>query len=346
MEKLLIFYLTNNDRYFVFDKFKEELLKCNNIDQVRILIVNSDPDSSHYIKNLIDTGISYECVHVQCPQSDYLPKVRYAIEYAKNNNYKYILKYDSDVLMPAYTLDFIVNNLNILDDRTNLTIGPSITNGIPSVEFFIDDFLENTDRKNVRSEFKKCVFQLQDGIMDYRPLNKCTIERDEEWDGDMYYSSLNSHMDSFSDIGNGRTPENYSKFYRGIHPIRHGFGNFLLNDLIIENRGKFFEKKECVLEENIKCKQLVAMCFCILTENYDRIINRENLTIDGCDEVPINRFGWSNNLKHLIIRNGYSIHIVYNWQWFLNNQDGGSNIEKPNLSLGEYELNFINSLYE
>jgi hypothetical protein len=345
MNELLIFYLTNNDRYFVFDKFKNEINKSKYKDKFKFLIINSNTDSSYFENKLKDTNIDYDIVHVDCPQSNYLPKVKFAIEYAKLNNYKYILKYDSDVLMPKYTLDFIFENLNKLDDKNNLTIGPSVSTGIPSVEFFIDDFFCEKDAKEIRKEFKRCVFQVQPGIMDYTYLNKCSVDNQDEWNGDYYYNSLNSHMDNILTDENGRTPNGYCKFYRGIHPIRHGFGNDLLNDLIIKNKEKFFLDKTCSLSENNSCKQLVAMCFVILTENYDKIINSENLTIDGCDEVPINRFAWNNNLKHLIVRNGYAIHIIYNWRWFLNEIDGGSNINKPNISLQEYEENFIKKLY-
>jgi hypothetical protein len=346
MDKLLIFYLTSNDRPFVFDKFKNEIIKSNSVNKIKLLIVNSDSDFSYYVEQLKSTEIDYDIVQVECPQSDYLPKVRYAIEYAKKYNHKYIFKYDSDVLIPSYTLDFIVENLSTLDNKDVLTISPLISNGIPSVEYFIDDFLDKNEAEEVRREFKKCIFQTQGGIMDYTPLNSCTIYNQSDWSGEKYYDALNSYMDGLVDIGNGRTPQNYSKFYRGMHPVRHGFGNYTLNDFIIKKKENFYLKKECYWSENTHCKQLVAMCFCILTENYDRIMNRENLTIDGCDEIPINRFGWNNNLKHLLARNGYGIHIIYNWQWFLNETNGGSNISKPTISLEQYERNFINSLYE
>jgi hypothetical protein len=254
MNELLIFYLTNNDRYFVFDKFKNEFNKSKYKNKIKFLIINSNKDSSYYENNLKDTDINYEIVHVDCPQSNYLPKVKFAIEYAKLNNYKYILKYDSDVLMPEYTLNFIYENLNKLDDKNNLTIGPNLSTGIPSVEFFIDDFFQKEDAEQIRKEFKKCIFQIQPGIMDYRPLNKCSIDNLNDWDGDYYYNNLNSYMDSFNANDNGKTSDNYCKFYRGIHPIRHGFGNDLLNDLIIKNKKMFFLDKPCSFSENYSCK--------------------------------------------------------------------------------------------
>lgn len=346
MNKLLIFYLTSNDRYFVFDKIKDEIKKCRQLEDIKLLIVNSNPDSTYYRENLSNSEIDFDLAHVDCPQNNYLPKVRYAIEYAKNNGYKYILKLDNDVLIPTYTMDHIISELNALDNDSVLTLSPTISTGIPSVEYFIDDFFSIEDASDIRTEFKKCIFQVQDGIMDYTPLNCQSVDNENDWDYKNYYSYLNSYADGLPDIGNGRTPSNHCKFYKGIHPIRHGFGNSLINDGIIKDREKFFSEKECSISKLDQSTYLCDMCFVIRTDNYDKIINIENLIIDGCDEVPINRYSWNNNISHLVIRGGYAIHITYNWRWNLNNIDGGSNIDKPNLSLEEYELNFMNSLYE
>jgi hypothetical protein len=332
MKKTLIFYLTSNDRPFIFEKFINELVNITetNKSKITLLIVSSVMDNTYYqnISNNIDINVEYK--YINCPQSNYLPKVRYAIEYAKTYNFEYILKYDSDVLLPTYTLDNLINNVNILENNNNLTFGPCLSTGIPTVEYFIDDFIDKTYSNVIRNEFKKCEFHHQIDIMDYRPMNIYTIENLNEWNYSNYYTGLNKYI---------------TNFYKGIHPIRHGFGNDILNDIIIKQKDIFFKNKKCELLESV-CDQLVAMCFLIKTENYDLVINKLNLVIDGCDEVPVNRYGWSNNLKHIILRYGYGIHITYNWRWFLNNIDGGSNIEKPKMSMKEYEENFIKKLYD
>ncbi len=346
MNKLLIFYLTSNDRYFVFGKFIDEIKKMKNKEDVKILIVNSSNDLSFYDNELRNSGLDYDLAGVECPQSNYLPKVRYAIDYAKTNGYKYIMKFDNDVIVPAYTMDYIIQECELLNDDSTLTLSPTISTGIPSVEYFIDDFFDPEYANEIRREFSRCVFQVQDGIMDYTPLNQHTVNSQEPWDYINYYRSINSYMDGLTDIGNGRTINNYCKFYKGMHPVRHGFGNKLINDGIINNREKFFASKDCKPIRAEYSTYLCDMCFVIRTDKYDKIINHENLIIDGCDEVPINRFSWINNLNHIIIRGGYAIHMTYNWRWYLNEVDGGSNIEKPENSLDLYEMDFIKSLYE
>jgi len=344
-EKLLIFYLTSNDRYFIFKKFADEIIKSSYKDNIFLLIVNSNNDFGFYNDYLTKNNISYDNAYVDCPSSNYLPKVNFAINYATNNNYKYMMKCDNDILIPSYTINYIIENLSVLNNKNVLTISPTITTGIPSVEYFIDDFLNPDEAIEIRKEFKKCVFHIQSGIMDYTFLNKCSISNDNDWDYKDYFFYLNDHIDKLQDLGNGRTINNFCKFYKGIHPIRHGFGNDKLNELIIKYKDKFFSRKNCELFEDDK-PYLCDMCFVIKTENYNKLINIENLIIDGCDEVPLNRYAWKYNLKHLIIKSGYAVHIAYNWRWFLNNIDGESNIDKPNISLSDYEENFINLLYK
>lgn len=340
-DKLLILYITNNDRLFVFDRFIYEVKNAYCKDDIHLLIVNTTNDDS-YSSRMAGIGIAFTIASVPCPQSDYLPKIRYGIDFAKKHGFKYMMKCDNDIIIPGYTLDFMFANRSTLD--TGLTLSPSLSTGIPAVEYFIDSLFTPEDAERIRREFKQCEFHDQKGIFDYRPLNACTIGA-EKWNPITYFKTLRHISDSMVVNSLGRDRNGYSKFYRGIHPVRHGFGNALINELILKNRDKLFSHKQCYIveEENT---YLCDMCFMISTFNYDKLINVENLTIDGCDEVPLNRYSWTTGMKHRILLNGYAIHITYNWRWFLNNVDGGSNIEKPTESITAFEEAFVHRLYE
>ena len=110
MNNLLLFYLTNNDRYFVFEKFIHELQQVKRIDNILLLIVNSSKDSTRYEKYLSKTSVQHVCTSVESPKENYLPKVAYAIEFAKTNDFKYIMKCDNDIIIPTYTFDYLMNN--------------------------------------------------------------------------------------------------------------------------------------------------------------------------------------------------------------------------------------------
>jgi hypothetical protein len=338
-KELLIFYLTANDRNFIFEKFIKELSNVGKLNSIKLLISSSTNDISYYNNYLSNFDIDYHIEVVPCPSHDYIPKVKHAIKYAKDNNIPYIMKCDNDVILPTYTFDFILEDLKKLDDVDNLTISPTITTGIPSVEYFIEDFLSLDENVLVKKEFNKCEFFKQPGIMDYRFLNNIS----DTWSGEIFFKTLKDEIDKMEDTGNGRTPDGYCKFYKGIHPIRHGFGNEIINNYIIKNRDDFFKIKSCYLFVD-KNPYLCDMCFFINTNNYDILINNEDLLIDGCDEVPLNRYRDNKSLNNLIVRGGYAIHITYNWRWHLNEKDGGSNITKPEISLVEFEKKFISQL--
>ena len=342
MSKLLLFYLTNNDRFFVFEKFMDELQKCRYKDAIDLLIVSSESNLEQYRDYTQNIYNNTMCVHVPCPRCDYLPKVRYAIEYAKKNHYEYIMKCDNDVIIPVYTLNYLYESLHLL--HSNLTLSPTLSTGIPSVEYFIEHLFTKDEQNRIRDEFKKCEFFEQGGVFDYRFLNQCTIHNTETWNYQQYFDIMRNIMNSYPIIEpTGRTINGYHPAYRGIHPIRHGWGNELINDYIIQHRDDFFKDKDCsiIYDNNYLCN----MCFIITTENYDKLLNIEQLTIDGCDEVPLNRYAWKYNLRHLIIKNGFAIHITYNWRWMGNKIDGGSNIDKPIMSLLEFERDFVTRLY-
>jgi hypothetical protein len=93
MKDILIFFLTANDRHFYFDKFLKEINNCKNSDRLHLLILNSSNDMTYYNAALAYSSITFECVYVPCPKWDYLPKVRYSIDYATKHNFKYILNY-------------------------------------------------------------------------------------------------------------------------------------------------------------------------------------------------------------------------------------------------------------
>ena len=89
-DKILVLYITNNDRFFVFEKFLDEMKASSQRDKFHILIVNTDP-IDNYSTLLSSAGVSSTFVSVPCPKNDYLPKIRYGIDFAKRGGFKYIM---------------------------------------------------------------------------------------------------------------------------------------------------------------------------------------------------------------------------------------------------------------
>lgn len=327
-QEILIFYLTANDRHFYFDKFIEEIFKCKNINKLHLLIVNSTNNMTYYNNFIINKNLSFECVEVNCPKHNYLPKVRYAIDYAMKKDYKYIFKCDNDMIIPAYTIDYVIENISQLD-KNYLTLSPTISTGMPSVEYFINEVLTPEECDLMRKEFSKCIFNYQPGIFDYRFLNNI---QNKSWDYTNFFRIINE----------------MNTWYKGVHPIRYGFGNDLLNELLIKYKSKIFETKNCTINAD-NSHYIANMCFFISTTNYNNLINVENLEVNGCDDVQLFRYSQKYNIKHGIVSNGFAIHVAYGWRWDLNDTKGYPdyvNINCPTATLLDYEIEFIKKFYK
>ncbi len=294
---LLIFYLTDNRREFTFKHYIDLLNESIYKDKWKIIILTSSNNASFY-KNILDvTNINHsEYVFCSPMPHNYLEKVNFAINYAKENDFPYMMKCDNDIFIRGRTLDYMIDNLYLLEDSNNLTIGPTISNGIPTVEYFSKQFLSDNEINILEKYYLQTIFWDLCGEM-FSKLNQFTLYSDI-WDIDSFLIFLNN---------------NY-KYYKGIHPIRFNEdANKYLNSCIINNKKKFYDDKELSIIKDNSSPYLCNNLFCIKTNIYEKIINDKDLYIDAFDEVPLNRYNSNNNLNHIFIKNGFGIHMYYNF---------------------------------
>lgn len=298
--KLLIFYLTDNRRHYTFSHFIEMLNKSNKKDLWKLLIITHTNDNDFY-SNVINNNsidIKFDTFNVE-EDNNYLRKVHYASHYADVNNFPYVMKCDNDLFLKANTLDFMIDNLELLENSNNLTIGPVLTSGIPGVEYFKDQFLDLEAQEEIEKLFLKTQFQDNFCGANYGFLNKNTLES-LEWDKEAFFENVKS----------------MNHHYKGIHPIRVNEESLqFLNDYIIKNKERFLEensKLEVIYDD--KSPYLCNSIFCIKNDIYKKIIFDNSLYVDSFEEVPLNKYCWNNNMKHLFIRNGFAIHMYYNWK--------------------------------
>jgi hypothetical protein len=294
--QLLIFYLTDNRRQFTFSKFIEMINSSFKKDQWKLLILTHTHDENFYIENLKKYNMNYHVTNVE-PDNNYLRKTVFASKYAKNNNIPYVMKCDNDIFLKAQTLDFMIENLSLLENSTNLTIGPVLTSGIPGVELFKEQFLDNESKKIIENLFLQTQFYNRDGAT-YDFLNKHTINA-TEWKKDDFFESVKA----------------MNHHYKGIHPIRINEGSLqFLNNYIIKNKDRFLQNNDLSIIDNVNSPYLCNSIFCIKTDTYINILTDNSLYVDSFDEVPLNKYAWKNNMKHLFVKNGFAIHMYYNWK--------------------------------
>ena len=293
--ELLIFYLTNSQRHYTFPHFIQMLSSSHMKSSWKILVLTHDNDIDFYYNHMINLEINFEICKVN-PNNNYLTKVFSATDYAEKNGFKFMMKCDNDIFLKSQTLDYMIDNLNMLNNDKHLTLGPVLTSGIPGIEYFIEEFLDNDAKSKIENMFLKTKFRDCCGA-DYTFLNKYT-EESTIWDKTEFFNSV----------------KNMNHYYKGIHPIRVNDESLrFLNDYIIENKERFLKDNDLKIINDNNSPYLCNSIFCIKTDIYRKIITNKDLYVDSFDEVPVNKYSWLNNMNHLFVENGFAIHMYYNW---------------------------------
>jgi len=188
--------------------------------------------------------------------------------------------------------DYIIDNLDLLNDKRNIIITPTLTTGIPSLEYFIDDFLTVDQATEVRNEFNKYTFSNIDWY--YSSLN---INKSNKWNYNIFYDKVSKLNHPF----------------KGIHPLRPSQDlHELLNKYVVKYKNELMSKRDYILYYDNTSPYICNNIFCIKTEKYKEIVNNKSLFADGCDEVPLNRQRDIDKSNIIFVRNGAAIHAAYN----------------------------------
>jgi hypothetical protein len=263
----------------------------------KLLIITSAYDLDFYAEQLkAYPEIQFDIFRVDF-HNNYMKKTHYAVHYAEKFGFPYLMKCDNDLFIKAEVLDYMVDNLSVLDNSRNLTLGPTLTSGIPGVEYFKQQFLDKEAQDKLNDMFLKSVFKNECGA-DYTFLNKHTMGS-TSWNKFDFFESV-FKMDHH---------------YKGIHPIRVNEPALqYLNQYIIDNKERFLEPNELDLIFDNFSPYLCNSVYCIKRDTYKTIINDESLFVDTFDEVPLNKYAWKNASNHVFVKNGFAIHMYYNWK--------------------------------
>jgi len=244
-----------------------------------------------YKEDLIKSGI--DCSITIFNQGfNYMDKINQSV----NFNSEYTLKFDEDIYLSNYIWDYLIENVDILNDSQNLLLSPLLSCGIPTVDLFIEDYFDEQDKNTIKTCFKNTVMPHDWWGCVYQSLNAYTVQS-KEWNSDRFYEGVNR----------------INHHYKGIHPVRsNANANILVNDLIWKDLSKLTTKNNYYIENYKKYPYMCNSCFVIKTDVYRNIVNNKSLFRDPFDEVPVNLYKQINNLNFCFIRNGLGIHYLYN----------------------------------
>lgn len=268
--------------FYFLNKIKEE-----NKSKVQLNILSTIDDN--WVEKLKPiNGIDIKVYTIK-GGNNYLPKLNIAL----SSNTKYSVKLDEDCFINNHIWDYIIENVNQLDNEENLLIAPIMTNNIPSCDLFIDLAIKDKNlRENIFNNFLNQ--PMPNGLwgVNYEPLNKYTINA-EKW--------------SYSDFYDG--VEKLNTQTKGIHPIRIcGKSQVMINDYISKNIDIIINEKEYGILE-FEAPYFTNSLFVIKTDEWKKIVNSK---VDDYDEISLNNYKKKYNKKILFIKNAFGLHLMYN----------------------------------
>ena len=297
MTEICIGYLADNRRTYTFYKFIHFLNKVVNKEKIHLLILINNI-SKDFFENIIKTNLTDVKYTILLFHNDnnYINKIKTFIDFTHKNNMKYCMKFDNDLIINNHIIDFMIENVSLLENRENLFITPTLSSGIPTTDYFIEDFFNEEEKNNIYNLFLKTKMPSDLWGFNYEPLNAYTLNS-TKWEADKFINKLN-------ELG---------YYYKGIHPIRINNESIeYMNSVILKYKNKIHEKQDFKIQLNKNFSYLCNSLFLINADNYEKLVNNPALYVDPFDEVPVNKFRQIHNLNGIFIRNSFSIHPFYN----------------------------------
>lgn len=295
-------YLLASHRSKVIEIQTHFIKKIKNKEKIKVFFMTTgheslgwdcEPIYHEYCKQLCEAGIDVEIIVTTGPRN-YLQK----IEFAQQQDSEFSVKLDEDLWFNENVWDFMIDNApKVLGDPQNLVLTPILSNGIPTCDMFLYDFMTAQQRAEIKQMIVETHIPNMWGA-NYEHLNQATRHANGVWDHDRYYElvgQINHH-------------------YKGIHPVRINYQlNKKINDIILENWDKLVNVPyEKLHAKAVKLPYLCNSVFMIKTDTWRRIIADKSLYRDEFDEVPLNLYREQNSLNWVFVRNGYCMHTIYN----------------------------------
>jgi hypothetical protein len=303
MIQINLFTASSHNYRFNFTKFCVEqlaLIKEENADKISFHIYIDPSKKDAWMGELAKEKYQKFDKEIHCMSSDsYMDRVRIAHE----SNSEFSIKWDDDVFINASVWDYLIENTNILNKNICM-LTPVLSNGVPSVDFFIKDFLTSEERENAHQIFLSDAITGQENIWgcNFTEVQKY-IKNSKEWNYDEYWNfvrNLNPIL--------GRNLASYMEFAKGIHPARFSYKyNKLILDKIVQNKHWITEAREYYT----MTYPTVYCCNNLFMSKTSFWKDSQKLYQDGWDEGQLNVYSKLTNQEIGYVRNTCGIHMAY-----------------------------------
>jgi hypothetical protein len=272
----------------------------NNKSQIDLLIYHDENEESLWeaeAYKLVQKNISTTLVSM--PNNEYMEKLKIALQ----SEHEYSCKWDNDVFVNSDIWNYLIENIEVVKDPKVSLLAPTLSNGMPTIELFIKDFLTEKEKEVVGNIF------IKDNIV--KDIFSCNyneiisyISGLKSWDGDRYWKVMDMHNPI---MDRPHLPWYYS-IAKGVHPGRfsYDYNKFIL-DHAINNIDKVLNSSNLYLEPYITpyfCNNI----FLTTTEYWKR---SQELFFDNWDEGQLTMLANRENKSPVYVRNCYGIHMAY-----------------------------------
>jgi len=260
---------------------KEELV-------INLLTTPTGKDWSGEVKKLRDANIKTNCYSVT--NGSYMTKIRQGVQVEAD----YCIKLDEDIFLSANLWEYFLENIDVLQDDTNILFSPLLSTGIPTVDYFCEEFLSEEEKNTLYNIFLNTNIPSIWGA-DYTSLATHTINA-SKWESNHFYDAVNK----------------LTHYYRGVHPVRFSTeAQIFINKCVCNNFKRLVEEKN--FSTFIDKKPYICnSVFAIKRSTWLKILSDDTLFKDEFEEVPLNLYMRNNNLNMVFISNGFAVHPSYN----------------------------------
>lgn len=272
----------------------------NNKSKIELFIYHDQSEESIWeqqAQKLVTSGIATTLAIM--PDNNYMTKLGVALQ----TEHKYSCKWDNDVFINKDIWNYLIENVEVVDDPKVSLLAPTLSNGMPTVELFIKDFLSEEEKNIVGNIF------INDNIV--KDIFGCNyndiinyISSLDSWDGDRYWKVMDMHNPT---LDRPHLPWYYS-IAKGVHPARFSYDyNMFIFNHAVKNIDKVLNST------NLYMEQYITPYFCnnIFLTSTEYWKNSQELFFDNWDEGQLTMLANKQNKSPTYVRNCYGIHMAY-----------------------------------
>lgn len=274
-------------------------IKLENKLKIRLVVccnVENENEFTEILYSVAENGIEVSLAAMH--SDEYIEKVKII----NQSEDEYICKWDDDVYINRYVWDYMIENISVLDNPSVAIIAPTLSNGIPSANLFIQDFLTKEEISEVHSIF------LRDNVIsdiwgcNYESIYE-EVRKMEIWDDEKYWKIVDTH----NPIKN--TQHSWNMYFaKGLHPGRFSYDyNMFLAKHAQHNMHKLIENSNFYLD-TYKAPYFCNNLFIAKKQFY---LESQKLFFDHWDEGQLTAYMNFIDKTPVYVRNCYGIHPAY-----------------------------------